>query len=120
MSTLHIKTKRIYAKPVSKDGHRVLVDRLWPRGVSRERAKLDEWLKEMAPSAELRQWFGHDPLRWQEFRTRYRVELLEHRKELSQLAEHAALQCVTLLYAARDPQINHAVLIEEAIIKGLK
>lgn len=120
MSTLNIQLKRIYAKPLSKDGYRVLVDRLWPRGVSRERAKLDEWLKEVAPSTELRQWFGHDPLRWQEFRTRYRDELFEHRNELAQLAEHAARQRVTLLYAARDPQINHAVLIEEAITKGLE
>ncbi len=116
---LNLQVKRIYAKPVSKDGYRVLVDRLWPRGVTRENAKLDEWLKEIAPSTELRKWFGHEPLRWQDFRQRYRVELTGHRDALAQLAERAAGQRVTLLYAARDPQINHAVLIEEALRKGL-
>ena len=114
-----LQVKRIHAKPLSKDGYRVLVDRLWPRGVTRENAKLDEWLKTIAPSTELRKWFGHDPSRWQEFRQRYRAELVEHRNELTQLAQRAAHQRVTLLYAARDPQINHAVLIEEAITKGL-
>jgi uncharacterized protein YeaO (DUF488 family) len=119
-SALNLQIKRIYDEPVSKDGYRVLVDRIWPRGVTRERAKLNEWLKTIAPSTELRKWFGHDPKRWQEFRKRYRAELLEHRNELAQLAQRAAHQRVTLLYAAREPQINHAVVIEEAITKGLE
>jgi uncharacterized protein YeaO (DUF488 family) len=116
---LDLQIKRIYAKPMSKDGYRVLVDRIWPRGVTREKAKLDEWLKPIAPSTGLRKWFGHDPLKWQEFRKRYRAELIEQRSQLALLAERAAHQRVTLLYAARDPQINHAVLIEEALTKGL-
>ncbi len=114
-SNVHIK--RIYAKPVSRDGYRVLVDRLWPRGVTHESAKLDQWLQSIAPSTELRKWFDHDPLRWEEFRQRYYVELQEHRAELQQLGQRAGPQRVTLLYAARDPRINHAVVIQEAILQ---
>jgi uncharacterized protein YeaO (DUF488 family) len=105
-----IRVKRIYEPAVTGDGQRILVDRIWPRGVSRGRAELDEWMPEVAPSAELRQWFGHDPARWDEFRARYRSELVDnpHRDHLADLA---AAGPVTLLYSARDTSHNQAVAL---------
>ena len=79
----NIRLKRAYDEPEKGDGKRILVDRLWPRGLSRENARLDQWMKEIAPSDELRQWFGHDPVRWKEFEQRYRVELKEHKGLIS-------------------------------------
>jgi uncharacterized protein YeaO (DUF488 family) len=110
-----VQIKRIYEEPSASDGLRVLVDRLWPRGVRKEDAAIDEWLKEMAPSAPLRKWFGHDASRWVEFRRRYRSELAAHSVEIARLSQQAQRQRVTLLYAARDPQINHAVVLHEMI-----
>jgi len=106
-----IQVKRIYDTPTDKDGFRILVDRLWPRGVSKERAALDTWLKDVAPSPGLRTWFSHDPEKFEEFSERYRDELV-HNPATSKLIKlskkHKAL---TLLYAAKDPIINHACVL---------
>jgi uncharacterized protein YeaO (DUF488 family) len=109
--------KRIYDKPARSDGLRVLVDRIWPRGVKKRDAALDEWLRDLAPSPALRKWFGHDPKRWPEFRKRYRAELRARPADLEALRLHAASQRVTLLYAAKDRRFNHAIVLEEAIRK---
>ena len=111
MSTLWIK--RIYSPADPADGFRVLVDRLWPRGVSRQSAALDLWLKEIAPSPELREWFGHDPAHFDEFRVRYRVELERNISAVHQLLRVAARHDTTLLYAARDSRVNHAIVLAE-------
>jgi uncharacterized protein YeaO (DUF488 family) len=108
-----IRAKRVYDAPATGDGRRVLVDRLWPRGVSKERAQLDGWLREIAPSTELRRWFGHDPDRWEEFERRYRQELAapERQVALTTLAQFVTERPLTLLYAARDTVHNEAVVI---------
>jgi len=108
-----IRLKRIYDKPENSDGCRVLVDRVWPRGVSKEEAKLDEWLKEIAPSAELRKWFHEDRSRWSEFRKRYLTELKAHRETLGNLAERAKKETVTLLFASSDEEHNNAVVVKQ-------
>jgi len=108
-----VQIKRIYDIPEASDGYRVLVDRLWPRGVSKEKAALDEWLKDAAPSVELRIWFGHKPDRFKKFSQRYLVELEDNKTvqyRLKQIKEQH--KTVTLLYAARDSQINHAVVLQ--------
>jgi uncharacterized protein YeaO (DUF488 family) len=110
-----IATKRVYDAPAPADGYRVLIDRLWPRGISRERAKLDEWARELAPSTELRRWFGHDPDRFGEFRTRYRRELEGQAGELDRLRERARAEPLTLLYGARDTEHNDAVVLAEVL-----
>jgi uncharacterized protein YeaO (DUF488 family) len=110
-----IQIKRIYEPPEPSDGFRVLVDRLWPRGIAKERAGLDLWMKEIAPSTELRRWFGHDPERWTEFQARYRAELHEHGAELAQLRSHARKGTVTLLFGARDFEHNEAVVLREIL-----
>ena len=115
MSGPKIVIKRIYDAPGHGDGVRVLVDRLWPRGVSKAHAQLDEWLKEIAPSAELRTWWDHDPSRMDEFSKRYQDELgdSEHAEAAKQLIDiiHGA-ERVTLLYGAKDPEVNHAVVLQ--------
>jgi len=105
--------KRAYEPPARGDGYRVLVDRLWPRGIGREALSLDAWTKEVAPSHALRRWFSHDPRRWREFVARYRQELREPaaRATLRDLARRAATRRVTLVYAARDPEHNNAVVL---------
>ena len=105
----------MYDAPARGDGYRVLVDRLWPRGISRERAKLDEWARELAPSTELRRWFGHDAERFEEFRARYRAELKAHADELDRLRERARSGPLTLVYAARDSDHNDAVVLAEVL-----
>ena len=108
-----LRIKRIYDDPAAADGYRVLVDRLWPRGVKKERAALDLWLKEVAPSPELRKWFGHDPDRFREFSEKYREELRDNpaAKKLKALTrEH---KTATLLYGAKDPKVNHAVVLKD-------
>ena len=112
-----VKIKRIYEEPDAGDGLRLLVDRLWPRGLSKERARVDRWLKEVAPSDELRRWFGHDPAKWQEFRTRYLRELEAQRPFLDEVSDLARKQPVTLLYAARDEEHNNAVVLKELLGK---
>lgn len=113
-----IRTKRIYDPPDSDDGYRVLIDHVWPRGVSKEKAKLDEWAKELAPSGELRKWFGHDPARFKEFRDRYRRELAAQGERLEQLRHQARDGPVTILYAARDRDHNNAVVVGELLSKA--
>ncbi len=109
--------KRAYKPPSPEDGYRVLVDRLWPRGTSREGLRLDAWLKDLAPSDELRRWFGHDPAHWPEFRNQYRQELQEpcQREILRELAARAATGTVTLVYGARDDRHNNALVLKEII-----
>ncbi len=109
-----IKIKRVYEPPDPSDGRRVLVDRVWPRGVTKEKAHVDEWLKEIGPSTELRKWFGHDPSRWDEFRTRYRAELTQ-KPELLKLREEARGGTLTLVYSARDTEHNQAVVLQELL-----
>ena len=111
-----IKLKRIYEKAERTDGARVLVDRLWPRGVSKGEAKLDLWLKNMAPSTELRKWFGHDPKKWVGFQKKYKIELAKNEDpvaEFRKIVKHN--KTVTLLYAARDQEHNEAVVIKDFI-----
>lgn len=110
-----IVAKRIYEPASPHDGRRVLVDRLWPRGVSRAGAHLDAWMKDVAPSTELRQWFDHRPERWPEFRRRYADELKAN-PEVRRLVEFAAAAPLTLLYAARDTQHNEAVALAEYLL----
>ncbi len=109
---MKIATKRAYDEPTADDGYRVLVDRLWPRGVKKETLALDEWCKDVAPSSELRVWFDHDPAKFSEFRARYRTELIASEASIK-LLERAGKQTLTLVYAAKDPQINHAVVLQE-------
>lgn len=108
-----IHLKRIYEAPAKADGTRVLVDRIWPRGVRKEQAAVDLWLKEVAPSSELRKWFGHDPARWPEFGARYRRELEAATDGLKTLKQLTRRGDVTLLYAARDEAHNNAVALRE-------
>lgn len=105
------KIKRVYEEPAAEDGFRVLVDRLWPRGVSRERAALDLWLKDIAPSPDLRNWFGHDPARFDEFSARYMDELAANPAVATLHGLSKNHMDITLLYAARDPEINHAQVL---------
>ena len=113
-----IALKRAYAPPSPDDGQRVLVDRIWPRGVSREEAALDLWLKDIAPSTVLRKWFGHDPARWEEFRARYRKELASNDEAVAQLRALAAKGKVTLVYGARDEEHNQAVVLADYLRDG--
>lgn len=108
-----IALKRAYQQSTPEDGYRVLVDRLWPRGVSKEEAALDEWLKEVAPSDELRKWYHSDRSRWGEFRRRYLSELKKHRDELRPLAERARNERVTLVFSSRDEERNNAVVLKQ-------
>ena len=110
-----VKLKRIYDQPEKADGKRVLVDRLWPRGVKKEDAGFDLWLKDIAPSNELRKWFSHDPSKWQEFRKRYRHELKDKAGMIEDLKKTAQHGAVTLLYAAKDADRNNAVVLKEMI-----
>ena len=107
--------KRAYEPAEDSDGYRVLIDRIWPRGVSKEEAHLDEWARELAPSTELRRWFGHDPARFDEFRRRYRDELAVHEDKLSELRRRARAGTVTLVYSARDTEHNDAVVLAEVV-----
>lgn len=115
-----IEIKRVYEDPADSDGFRILVDRLWPRGLTKEKAKVDLWLKDIAPSTELRKWFGHDPEKWQEFRVKYSHELEEKQELLNQLIELAEKQTVTLIYGARDKEHNEAEVLKEKINNQLK
>ena len=112
-----IQIKRVYDDKSDDDGYRVFVDRLWPRGVSKEDAHFDEWMKELAPSTELRKWFDHKPERFDEFSKRYRKELKEQDEKLDELRDIAKTKKVTLLFAAKDIEINNAVVIRD-VLKG--
>ena len=115
-----VRLKRAYAAPAPGDGFRVLVDRLWPRGVAKEGARIDLWLKEIAPSTELRKWFGHDPERWLEFRRRYFAELDQSPEAVALLAGHVQRGVVTLVYGARDAEHNHALALAEYLAPYLR
>ncbi|WP_378949976.1 DUF488 domain-containing protein [Mesorhizobium sp. ANAO-SY3R2] len=110
-----IKIKRVYEPHDGDDGFRVLVDRVWPRGITKERAAVDLWLKEVAPSTELRKWFGHDPQRWDEFRARYRTELEAQPTLVELLRDRAAKGALTLVYSAHDEAHNQAVVLKEVL-----
>ena len=116
---LDVRLKRAYDQAAPSDGYRVLIDRLWPRGVSRTSADLDEWDRELPPSTELRQWFGHDPNRFDEFRRRYIEELRGARPRLAALRRRAREGTVTLVYSARDSDHNDAVVLAEVLRRGL-
>lgn len=105
--------KRIYEDYSEDDGYRILVDRLWPRGISKEDARLDEWLKTIAPSTELRKWFNHDPEKFEEFAKRYKTELADREEVVESLLNIAQQQQITLLFAAKDEVHNHAVVLKE-------
>ena len=113
----HVQIKRAYAPPAPEDGMRILIDRLWPRGVSKEALALDHWNKELAPSTELRQWFGHDPAKWPEFQRRYAAELDANPGPVAELRAMIARGPVTLLFAAHDAQHNNAVALRAYLMR---
>lgn len=110
-----IQLKRVYEDPSPKDGLRVLVDRLWPRGLTKQRAAVDLWLKDVAPSTELRKWFGHDPAKWKQFQARYRKELREKKDALALLKQKNEEQTITLVYGARDEEHNEALVLKSIL-----
>jgi uncharacterized protein YeaO (DUF488 family) len=116
----NIKLKRAYEKPAAEDGVRILIDRLWPRGVSKAAAAIDQWAKDIAPSTALRKWFGHDPVRWPEFRRRYTAELRAHADQLDALRVLAGTGPITLVYAAHDELHNDAVVLRDFLLKSAK
>ncbi len=112
---MNIRIKRVYEEPDGEDGTRILVDRLWPRGLTKEKAKVDLWLKDVAPSTELRKWFAHDAAKWTEFQTRYREELKSNKGHILLLEQEAAKGTITLLYGAKDQQHNEAVILQSLL-----
>jgi len=116
---LDVRLKRAYEPPSDEDGYRVLIDRLWPRGVSKKQAELDDWEKELAPSSKLREWFGHEPGRFPEFRRRYIDELRANRARLWELRGRARIGTLTLVYSAHDSEHNDAVVLAEVLRRGL-
>lgn len=118
--TAELRVKRVYDPPSPDDGVRILVDRLWPRGLSKEKAHVDLWLKEVAPSTELRKWFNHEPEKWDEFRERYRQELRQQPEALQRLADAARAGTTTLLFGALEPRFNDAVALMEFLLAGRK
>lgn len=110
-----VKLKRVYEEPAKSDGARILVDRIWPRGLTKEKAHIDLWLKDVAPSDELRKWFGHDPKRWPEFRARYRAEIKQNSAQFALLRQAVAKGPATLVYGAKDEQHNQAVVLYELL-----
>jgi uncharacterized protein YeaO (DUF488 family) len=113
--TLVIHLKRVYEERSPQDGVRILVDRLWPRGLTKERAAVDLWLKDVAPSTELRKWFGHDPAKWKEFQVRYRKELRKKKDALKLLRQKSEEHTVTLVYAALDEEHNAALVLKKLL-----
>ena len=112
----HIKLKRAYSPPSARDGKRILIDRLWPRGVRKSDAAIDRWIKEIAPSTTLRKWFGHDPARWQEFRRRYAAEIRDHADPLAELHAAARKGPITLVFGARDELHNDAIVLRDVLL----
>ena len=115
---LDIKLKRVYEPKSPSDGARILIDRLWPRGVTKKVAALDRWYRDLAPSTELRKWFGHDVDRWSEFRRRYVAELKEYREQLDELRRLARKGRVTLIFGARDEKHNDAVVLKSVLLRN--
>ena len=110
------KIKRVYEEPKKEDGYRILVDRLWPRGLSKEKAKIDLWIKEIAPSNELRKWFSHDPEKWADFKKKYEAELKDKEDLLNRIRQiEKKRETITLLYSAKEEKYNNAVALEEAL-----
>ena len=114
---MRVAIKRVYEPASADDGRRILVDRLWPRGLTKEKADIDLWLKEIAPSAELRKWFGHDPEKWDEFRRRYFRELASRPEDWQPIVAAARRGTVTLVYSSHDTQHNNAVALQEYLRK---
>ena len=112
---MKVRTKRVYLEPGDEDGTRILVDRLWPRGLTKEKARVDLWLKEIAPSTELRKWFGHDSEKWTEFKARYAEELKSNGEQLALLKQVADRGPVTLVFGARDEEHNQAVVLQRML-----
>jgi uncharacterized protein YeaO (DUF488 family) len=112
---MKVAIKRAYDEPAKSDGMRILVDRLWPRGLTKEKAKIDLWLKEIAPTNELRKWFGHDPEKWSEFQKRYADELKSHAEQVATLKNEAKKGLVTLVYGAKDDEHNQAVVLQKML-----
>jgi uncharacterized protein YeaO (DUF488 family) len=110
-----LKVKRVYDEPAKSDGHRVLVDRIWPRGLKKTEARIDAWLTEIAPSTALRKWFKHDPGKWEQFKKKYGAELKAHREEVEKLATESRKRSVTLLFGAKDTAHNNALALKEYI-----
>jgi uncharacterized protein YeaO (DUF488 family) len=115
---IDVRIKRIYEPAEANDGYRILTDHTWPRGVSRDRARLDEWRKQLAPSDALRRWFDHVPERFAEFRSRYRDELGSHQESIQELRRRARRERVTIVYAARDREHNNAIVLAELLNNG--
>jgi uncharacterized protein YeaO (DUF488 family) len=118
-SSRSIKLKRVYETPIKADGFRILVERLWPRGIAKEKARVDLWLKDIAPSTELRTWFGHDPAKWEDFQKRYKQELMQNKTVLENLRRIIKEQNkVTLVFAASDENHNNAVVLRTFLASG--
>ena len=117
IAAANIRLKRAYEDPAASDGTRILIDRLWPRGVRKADADIDRWIKEIAPSTKLRKWFGHDPARWDGFRSRYAAEVSQHSEELGQIRDLARQGTVTLVYSAHDEDHNDAVVLRELLLQ---
>jgi uncharacterized protein YeaO (DUF488 family) len=115
-----VRTKRIYEPPSHADGYRVLIDGIWPRGISRERAAVDQWVRELAPSEQLRRWYGHEPDRFEEFARRYRTELGDQREGLSDMRRRSRSSVVTLVFAARDAEHSNASVLGDVLRRGLR
>jgi len=115
---MNIKIKRVYEQPDKKDGERILVDRLWPRGLTKEKASVDLWLKEIAPSTELRKWFAHDPNKWKSFRGRYETEIRHNDDLIKVLKQKAREGAITLVYGARDEKHNEALVLKQFLERG--
>ncbi len=111
----NIRIKRAYEEPGGEDGTRILVDRLWPRGLTKEKARIDLWLKDVAPSTELRKWFAHDTAKWAEFQSRYQEELKRNKEQFSLLRQEAAKGTVTLVYGAKDQRHNEAIILQRLL-----
>lgn len=116
IAAANVRLKRAYDPPAASDGTRILVDRLWPRGVSKAKAAIDQWDKSIAPSTRLRNWFGHDPARWREFRQRYASEIHGHREQLAALRARAGSGRITLIFAAHDKMHNHAIVLRDVLL----
>lgn len=111
----HLQIKRVYDPPQKADGYRVLVDRIWPRGLSKDAAQIDLWMKDIAPSTELRKWFNHDPARWKTFQEKYRAELRQMSEKLDELKARAQKERITLVYGAKDTEHNQAVVLQDVL-----
>ncbi len=116
IAAANVRLKRAYAPRSASDGTRILIDRLWPRGIAKANAGIDLWAKDIAPSTALRRWFGHDPARWQEFRHRYSEEIHRHHDRLGELRTLAARGCITLVFAAHDETHNDAVVLRDILL----